>query len=161
MGVFFKKYERKDDLEKEINAEREKIEAKYNELRSRVDEASKVLQGTATSAADYFEKKYAQRKLMDELGAFKDESDERLKVDVEKMTLAMLDDMEQEIASFGKKNGFDLILKSDSAGWGDERFQQKIFRAQVGGILQKDPALDVTEVMVAELNAAYKKNRKR
>jgi Skp family chaperone for outer membrane proteins len=161
VGVLFKKYERRDDLEKEINAERQKIESKFNELRSHVDEATKVLQGTAATAPDYLEKKYAQRKLVDELNAFKDESDERLKTDVEKMTLATLDDIEEEFAGFGKKNGFDLILKADSAGWGDARFQEKIFRAQVGGVLQKDPTLDVTDAMAADLNASYKKNRKR
>ena len=161
LGVVFQKYERRADLEKEINDEKAKIASKFDELRGKVDEGGRALQKVAADAPDFLEKKYAQRKLVDELNAYKDESDDRLKARMENMTFTLLDDVEKETAAFGKKNSFDLILKTDSAGWGDERFQQRVFKTQVTALLHKDPALDVTETIVAELNAAYKKNGKR
>ena len=45
-----------------------------------------------------------------------------------------------------------MIIKVDSKGWGDERFQERIFRAQVSSVLWYDPRLDVTNTILAALN---------
>ncbi len=78
--------------------------------------------------------------------------DAELKAEVEELTLSILHDVDDAVASYGKKNGYAFILKKDSPGWTDERFQERIFRAQVSSILYHKPDLDVTNQVLALLN---------
>ncbi len=85
--------------------------------------------------------------------ARRDEMDAELKAEVEELTLSILHDVDDAVASYGKKNGYAFILKKDSPGWTDERFQERIFRAQVTLVVYHAPALEVTDEVVRELNA--------
>src|SRR5438309_6752309 len=64
----------------------------------------------------------------------------------------ILNEIEDRVKKFGIDNKYDLVIKIDSQGWGDERFQERIFRAQVSSVLYFDPKLDVTTHVLTLLN---------
>jgi hypothetical protein len=82
----------------------------------------------------------------------RDGMEEELKLEVENLTLQILDEIEEKVREFGKAGGYDMIVKIDTKGWGDERFQERIFRAQVSSVLYHDARLDVTNSILAALN---------
>lgn len=152
IGVVFKRYKRKEDLEKEINARKEGYEKQGQEQR-------KVLEGLQNSlnlikeGTDLYRQKRKELNLqMSQMKVIRDGWEEDLKFQIENLTLMILNEIENRVTKFGTDNKFDLIIKIDSQGWGDERFQERIFRAQVSSVLYFDKKLDVTDQVVALLN---------
>lgn len=79
---------------------------------------------------------------------------------VEEQTLQILTELETTIASYGKRAGYDLILKVDSGGGPTEgggelveHFQERIFRAQISDVLFFKDTLDVTKRVLDYLNS--------
>src|SRR5581483_6831772 len=78
--------------------------------------------------------------------------EEDLKIQIENLTLMILNEIEDRVKKFGIDTKYDLIIKIDSQGWGDERFQERIFRAQVSSVLFYRDGLDVTKEVLKMLN---------
>ena len=79
---------------------------------------------------------------------------------MEQQTLQILTELETTIASFGKRYGYDLILKIDSGAGPTEggselveHFQERIFRAQISDVLYFRDALDITKSVLQYLNS--------
>ena len=155
LGAAFKGYDRKEDLEKEINATKRRFEEEAREQQAQLESFK-----AKVDRADADDRPKLDGDLRIKVATFKAEREEwerSLKLDIERMTVAILDEIEREIRAYGKANGFDLILKSDSFVWGDERFQERVFRAQVVTVFHRDEALDVTKQVLERLNAKAKK----
>ncbi len=152
IGLVFKKYQRKDDLEKEINALRESYEKQAQKQQDELDGMMKTMTLLKPDTDPWRQKKKEIKLLQSQIKVIRDGWDEELKIKVENLTLMILNEIEDRVKVFGEQNKYDLILKVDSQGWGDERFQERIFRAQVSSILYHKPDLDVTNQVLALLN---------
>jgi Skp family chaperone for outer membrane proteins len=152
IGLIFKSYKRKDDLEKEINALRESYEKQAQKQQDELESLRRAM-GTIKEGSDLWRQKKKEINLqMSQMKVIRDGWDEELKFKVENLTLMILNEIEDRVKTYGEQNKYDLILKIDSQGWGDERFQERIFRAQVSSILYHKPDLDVTNQVLALLN---------
>jgi Skp family chaperone for outer membrane proteins len=152
IGVVFKNYKRKDDLEKQINAKKESLENQAKEQGNKIEGVRKQLELLKADTPLWRQKRNEVKLLIKEAEAMRDSMDEELKLEVENLTLMILDEIEEKVREFGKSQGYDFVLKVDSKGWGDERFQERIFRAQVSSVLYYDARLDVTNTVLASLN---------
>ncbi|MDF1667441.1 MAG: hypothetical protein P1V97_37195, partial [Planctomycetota bacterium] len=68
------------------------------------------------------------------------------------MALTLLDEINIEIAKYGKAQGYTVILKVDNQGIGPEQYREKIFRAQVQSILYYNNTIDITQPILKTLN---------
>jgi Skp family chaperone for outer membrane proteins len=155
IGVVFKGFKKKDDLEKQVNATKSKYEAEALEQQAELEGLRTKIQ-----RADDEDKPGLESELRAKVTAFKAQRDGwelELKREIERLTLAILEDIDNAVRVFAKENSFDLILKTDSKGWGDERYQERIFRAQVTTVIYRSDSLDVTKEILERLNAKVKK----
>jgi Skp family chaperone for outer membrane proteins len=157
IGVLFKQYKRKDDLENQVNAKKTQLEGAAKQQQSICEGLRKALD-LATEGSAYWRDKRKELKLaVKNYEVLRDSAEEELKLEVENLTLMILDEIEEKVREYGKgtpggPSTYDMIIKVDSKGWGDERFQERIFRAQVSSVLWYDPRLDVTNTILAALN---------
>lgn len=152
IGVVFKNYKRKEDLEKEINAKKNSYEDQAKAQETTLEGMRKALTLTQVGSDLYRQKSKEIKLQMSQMKVIRDGWEEELKIQVENLTLMILNEIEDRVKKFGTDNKFDLIVKIDSQGWGDERFQERIFRAQVSSVLFFSPSLDVTNQVLALLN---------
>jgi Skp family chaperone for outer membrane proteins len=152
IGVVFKAYKRKDDLEKEINSKKEGYE-KQAQAQEAILEGIRKNMSILDPKSDMYRQKNKELKLqVSQMKVIRDGWEEELKIQVENLTLMILNEIEDRVRKYGIDNKFDLIVKIDSQGWGDERFQERIFRAQVSSVLYFTPSLDVTQEVLKLLN---------
>jgi Skp family chaperone for outer membrane proteins len=152
IGVVFKAYKRKDDLEKEINSKKEGYENQAKAQEGILDGIRQSMR-LMDPKSDLFRQKAKELKLAGTQDkVIRDGWEEELKIQVENLTLMILNEIEDRVRKFGTDNKYDLIIKIDSQGWGDERFQERIFRAQVSSVLFFTPSLDVTQDVLKLLN---------
>ncbi len=162
IGLLFKSYKRKDDFETHINERRERIKKDLDEEQKRLvairQEMNQFREGSDPWLRAREKLEMAQFSL--ELKGKRLQAE--LKSKVEQRTLQILNEIEQTIGSFGKKYGFDLILKIDKAervklpGSGElvEHFQERIFRAQISDVLYYNgDKLDITRNVLTVLNS--------
>jgi Skp family chaperone for outer membrane proteins len=152
IGVVFKNYKRKDDLEKQINAHKERLEKQAQSQREEIQKLRKNLDLVNPGSPTYRIEKYKLLTAMKTAEVNAQAAEEELKSQVEALTLQLLDEIEETVRDYGQKSGYDLILKIDTKGWGDEKFQERIFRAQVSAVLYHDTRVDVTQSVLAVLN---------
>jgi Skp family chaperone for outer membrane proteins len=165
IGVLFKGYKRKDSLESLINERREAMKTelkaeheRVKDLRLRLDKGG-MREGSepyARAAQDIRLAQFALELKQDRLQA-------NLKKQVEQHTLMILNELTKTIETYGKKYGYDLILKIDKAGAGPEKvgkgdlvahFQERIFRAQISDVLYfNERTLNVTKNVERVLNS--------
>jgi len=154
IGTAFKKYERKDDLEKQINAQKESLEATGKKLQAEVEAARSALSGLTPGTDEYFAADIDFKRKLAALKATTDAFEGLLKHKVEQFTLQLLGEMDEIIKAYGDAKGFDLILKTDTVSIGGEAFQDRLFRVQVTNVLYcRKAELDVTGAIVDALNA--------
>lgn len=165
IGVLFKTYKRKDSLESLINERREAMKTelkaeheRVKDLRLRLDKGG-MREGSepyARAAQDIRLAQFALELKQDRLQA-------NLKKQVEQHTLMILTELTKTIETYGKKYGYDLILKIDKASNRGEKskgelvaqFQEAIFRAQISDVLYfNDRALNITANVEKLLNSA-------
>lgn len=152
IGVIFKGYLRKDDLEKQINSKKEALEAQLKAQGAQIEALRKQIDLMKEGSQIWRDTRKNIKLEAKKFEVMRESVDEELKLEVENLTLQILDEIEDRVREFGKKNSYDLIIKFDTKGWGDERFQERIFRAQVSSVLYHDPKLDVTNTVLAMLN---------
>lgn len=153
LGETFKNYKRKAELENEINARKQQLEKEVREKKAKVQELRRQLDLLRADTDEFRDKKYQLMQAMKEAELIVEKSDEQLKRNVETLTLQLLEEIEETVRDYRRKNGIHLVLKADSKGaWGEEKFQERIFRAQVAAVLDHDPALDITANVIAALN---------
>lgn len=152
IGVVFKKYVRKDDLEKEINNQKTNYEKQAQQQAQVLDGLRQGLSLLKEGSDLWRQKKKELNLQVSQMKVIRDGWEEELKIQIENLTLMILNEIEDRVKKFGGDNKFDLIVKIDSQGWGDERFQERIFRAQVSSVLYFDQKLDVTDSVLKLLN---------
>jgi hypothetical protein len=152
IGVVFKNYQRKNALEKQINAKKDKLEAQGKQQAQIIENLRKALDLLKEGSELWRQKRKDLKLEAKKFEVMRDGMDEELKLEVENLTLQILDEIEERVREFGKSQAYDLIVKIDTKGWGDEKFQERIFRAQVSSVLYYDAKLDVTNTIVAMLN---------
>lgn len=164
IGALFREYKRKDTLEQQVNAERERIrtelEADQEEIRRKRIQLDKafvpgtepysILRDEIKQATYVLELKTERLQL-------------QLKKRVEELTLQILTELEATIRAYGERHGYDLILKSDReeqqqlGGQQSElaqQFQERIFRAQISDVLFFAGSIDITDSVKQQLNDA-------
>jgi Skp family chaperone for outer membrane proteins len=169
IGVLFRDYGRKDEMEKDINSKREKMKKEIElDGKKLVDGRRKLdklgyREGSRPWMREAEKLKLAQYSL--ELKTKR--LQEALKNEVEQQTLSILMELEQTIEDYGKRHGFDLILKIDKAerqrsadGELVAQFQERIFRAQISDVLYfNENELDITNSVKQRLNSAQNQER--
>jgi len=152
IGKVFKEYKRKGDLEKEINARKENYEKQAMKQQDELEGMRKSMQLLQEGSDAWRQKRREINLLVSQMKVIRDGWEEDLKIQVENLTLMILNEIENRVNKFGVDNKYDLIVKIDSQGWGEERFQERIFRAQVSSVLYYSAGLDVTPGVLTLLN---------
>ena len=162
VGLLFREYKRKDEFENGINAQRKR-------LKDELDAAQEQLKKLRADFEKASFRKGSEPWLLErekiKLAQFRWElKGERmqtaLKNEVEHNTLQILQEIEGTIGAYGKRYGYDLILKIDKAERnqsgerGDlvEHFQERIFRAQISDVLYHEPSANITPSVLDYLN---------
>ncbi|RMG14916.1 MAG: OmpH family outer membrane protein [Planctomycetota bacterium] len=164
IGVLFKGYKRKDELEKIINERREQMKEEIQKERERVrDLRERLDKGGLRENSEPYLRAVTDIKLAQyQLELKQERLQASLKKLVEQHTLQILSELESTIEAYGRKYGYDLILKIDKAqraGAGGEsdlvqHFQERIFRAQISDVLYfNERALNITRNVETLLNS--------
>ncbi|MGE0713675.1 MAG: OmpH family outer membrane protein [Planctomycetota bacterium] len=163
VGFLFREYKRKDEFENAINAQRKRLkdelDAEQENLRKLRTEFEKtnLRKGSEPWLLEREKIKMAQYRW--ELKGERMQT--ALKNEVEHNTLQILQEIEGTIAAYGKRYGYDLVLKIDKAEREDatgergdlvEHFQERIFRAQIGDVLYHEESVNITKSVLAYLN---------
>lgn len=148
LGRVFKGYQRRVTLEEQINQVRREMKARLAASHS----ALKDLRKTSPTREDELqEHRRRSEELQRKITTIREEMSAVLEARVQAMTVELLQDIEDAVARYGAREGFDLILKADG-GAGAEASKEAIFRSQVDAVLWSQPRLDLSEAIVAELN---------
>jgi Skp family chaperone for outer membrane proteins len=159
IGLAFKNYSRKDDLEKEINAVKDGYQQEAEKEEAVLETKRRHLALLTPSSDKYRDLNQDVKETIALMKVRREGWEAKLKADVERLTLLVLDDIDAAANDYAKTNGFDLILKADSVGWGDERFQERLFREQVRSVIYREPSLDVTEAVTKLVNDRWEKSK--
>jgi len=161
IGLLFKEYERKDVLEEQVNAERERMQAEMaadeeelRKMRVALDN-SPYKRGSSAWLLEADRIQQAQYAL--ELKRKRLQAS--LKNDVEEMTLMLLNELEATISKYGRRHGYTVILKVDRGQHEDQgelaqQFQERIFRAQISDVLYHRGEIDCSQNVLTLLNSA-------
>lgn len=163
IGALFREYKRKDTLEQQVNAERERIktelETDQEEIRRKRIQLDKAFV-PGTEPYNILRDEIKQATYVLELKT--ERLQLQLKKRVEELTLQILTELETTIRAYGERHGYDLILKSDreeqaQLGGGPQseltqQFQERIFRAQISDVLFFAGSIDITESVKQQLN---------
>jgi Skp family chaperone for outer membrane proteins len=163
VGVLFKEYARKDDLEQSINEERERMKENVKAEAERLKKMRDALdaQGLRRDSIAWLEQADRIRVEQHRLEYTEKRLQLELKKRVEEFTLQILGELEQTIAAYGKRYGFSLVLKIDKASQGEdaaegslaEQFQERIFRAQISDVLFHKDEINITQGVLDMLNS--------
>lgn len=164
VGVLFKDYTRKDDLEQSINQERERMKESVKAEAERLKKMRDALdaQGLRRDSIAWLEQADKIRVEQTRLEYTEKRLQLSLKKQVEEFTLQILGELEQTIAAYAKRYGFTLVLKIDEAaaqsedaaeGSLAEQFQERIFRAQISDVLYHRDEIDITKGVLDMLNS--------
>lgn len=169
VGVLFKQYTRKDDLEQSINQERERMKDSVKAEADRLKKMRDALdaQGLRRDSIAWLEQADKIRVEQTRLEYTEKRLQLQLKKQVEEFTLQILGELEQTIGAYAKRYGFTLVLKIDEAtnqetpaegedaaeGSLAEQFQERIFRAQISDVLYHKDEIDITQGVLDLLNS--------
>jgi Skp family chaperone for outer membrane proteins len=164
IGQLFRDYKRKDQLETQVNQNRERIKADLDADAENIRRMRRALDtGSAPPGSPQWEELRDEIKQANFVWEMKTQRlQDQLKKQVEEMTLQILTELETTIAAYGRRHGYDLILKSDKdledtggqQGELQQQFQERIFRAQISDVLYNAEGVDITPHVKQMLNAA-------
>lgn len=169
IGVLFRDYKRKDDLEQAVNQQREQIKTelegdadRVRRLRANLDKGVFV-----PNSEPWLQARDEIKQAQFNLELKTERMQALLKKRVEELTLQILTELEATIRAYGDRHGFDLILKSDKQEeQGDapqseltQQFQERIFRAQISDVVYFASSIEITENVKQLLNSDQNKKR--
>jgi Skp family chaperone for outer membrane proteins len=154
LGVIFTRYARTAEVAREITAERERMESKAVERQRQIDALRKEVDAAPEGTVAWRDKTAELKLAQKALDAMRAEADAIAKQRFEALTLQVIDEIDAGVQEFAKANGYDLILKTTTKGWGETRLPERIYRAQVSTLVAYDPKLDVTAPLLEKLNDA-------
>jgi len=153
LGVVFARSERTAGIARQVAREREPIDARTREQRGAIDSLRRDLEATPDDNPTK-RLKVAELMLLEKgLEAIEHETTRLTQQRFETLTLAVIDEIDAAVREFAKTHGYDLILKTTTKGWGETRLPERLYRAQISTVVAYDPALDVTDAIVEQLNA--------
>lgn len=160
IGMLFKSYTRKDDLEAAINKEREEMKKQVEADVARLREMKEGLDKLYKRGSEQWEIQADKIRLDEQALQLKEQRLQRLlKKRVEEFTLQVLTELEATIATYGDKYDFTVIFKTDRTAKDEpvgalaEQFQERIFRAQISDVLFYQKGVDCTPGVLALLNS--------
>ncbi|MEZ6188813.1 MAG: OmpH family outer membrane protein [Planctomycetota bacterium] len=162
IGILFKDYKRKDDLEAKINQEREDMKGEIEGDEKRLAEKAKALENgpLRKGSAPWQQQADLLREEQFRLELKQKRLQQALQKRVEENTLQILEELESTIKSYADPRRFALVLKVDKSGPDtsdselSKKFQEQIFRAQISDVLYYDTTVDITEEVKTLLNSA-------
>jgi Skp family chaperone for outer membrane proteins len=150
LGVVFNKFKKKAILEKDVRVQKKKFDTemkKQNKFIRQLDKDAEELEGEKLQELeDRIKLEVERRRIM------KTRFEAVLRKKLVDMALTLLDEINIDIAKYGKKHGYTVILKVDNQGIGPNQYREKIFRAQVQSILYYDGGIDITRPILKILN---------
>lgn len=152
VGVAFKEYKRKAALEAQVNEFKDELRRDLVAQHEKLQELRKGLDVGPSETDSYRVRKAEYLRRLKAYEVDQQTMEERLKARVESLTLRLLGEIEDMVKRIGDERGYDLVLKTDTQGWGDEKYHERIFRAQVGAVLHFKTALDITPEVLRLLN---------
>lgn len=155
LGVVFNEYGKKRQLEVDIQKQKnlydEEIRKQTNMIRKLNEDLEELKGDKYEELAERLQLEIARRDIM------KKRYEKKIRDQLIDMTLKLLEEINATVAKYGRENGYALILKVDDQGFGaKEEFREKIFRAQVQSVLYFDKTIDLTEVVLKDLNKNFK-----
>jgi Skp family chaperone for outer membrane proteins len=162
IGVLFRDYQRKDDLESTINEERERMKGEIEgDQEALLRKRRQLEEGAFQRGSEPWLRLREEIQLEEyalELKAKRLEAS--LKQQVEEFTLRILGELEATIEHYAENNNYTLVLKIDRAAMQDAeegslaaQFQERIFRAQISDVLYFRENIDCTEGVKRILNS--------
>jgi Skp family chaperone for outer membrane proteins len=161
LGEAFKNYKRKADLEAEINADKDRLEQRAKESTAAIERLRKDLDLLKEGSELWTVKRGELSIAVKAAESLREELNNQLATRATALTVQLLDEVNEAVRDFAKANGYDVIIKKDAKGWGDERFQERVFRAQVETVLYADARMDVTQGVLELLNSPENLKRRR
>ena len=161
MGALFERYERKRELEAEVDAAREEIKAKLTRLQEKCVRRRAALRSLEDGSPEHERGARALRRALADYEAEAEESQARLKRRVEEDTLALLKDLTSTIRAYGTRHRFTMIFKVDLGATEGKKLDEAIFRQQITDLVFFDPVLDVTEDLLRYLHSQENRDRLR
>jgi len=148
----FESYKRKRALEEDLRSTREQktrvIREKETELKQIVDELQMLDLGSEqrkNREAD-LEKKQV------DLRSFTEVTAGNLAVQKREVTEALYTEIVKAIADYGKKNGFDLIIKYEDVEIKSDSLDQLLYKINQRSVLYTSDAVDITQEVIGMLN---------
>lgn len=163
IGVLFKEYKRKDDLEAKINQEREDMKSEIEGDEKKLAEKAKALENgpLRKGSAPWQQQADLLREEQFRLELKQKRLQQSLQKRVEENTLQILQELESTIKEYAGKRHYALVLKVDKSGPDtnsdselNKKFQEQIFRAQISDVLYYDGEVDITKEVNELLNSA-------
>jgi Skp family chaperone for outer membrane proteins len=152
LGVVLARYHRTADIGREVEREKGVMESRARQQKRNIDALSKEIEGMP-EGTELYREKVAELKLEQKaLEAMNAEVGAIAKQRFDVLTLTVIDEIEEGVREFARRNRYDMILKTTTKGWGESGLPERIYRAQVSTVVAYDTKLDVTEAIVEQLN---------
>jgi outer membrane protein len=148
LDTIFNSYERTQDLQAGLDAQRQQEIAQMEEMRQNLEQMNKEYQAQEMLLSEDA-KKERQAEINQKIKAYEDfrqSCSERMQSQLDSYTKQILDDIKAKIHEVAKRDGYVYIFHFDTS---------QVIDPAVVLLYAAPPAKDLTEVIVEELNAGY------
>ena len=153
----FDNYKKKRVLEEDLRAIREQksrvLREKENEIKRLADEIRMLELGSEArkKRETEFEKKQV------ELRSFTEVSAGNLTTQKRDVTEKLYSDIADAVSEYGRKHGFDLIIKWEDVEMRSETMEELLYKINQKTVLFASEKIDITQELIHILNAGYSK----
>lgn len=158
VGAVSEKYAKTADLEAQFDAVRRKLNQERDSMKEKIEKANRLLQEELKPGTDEFRARRKQIALMEaELQWFVESEGQKVEKGLADSLRGIFGDIQSAVREVAQEKGVDIVLASDQlpADTPDSPTQvrQHILLQKV---LYWTPGLDLTQDVIARLNARYK-----
>ena len=154
------KYAKTTELEAQFDALRKKIGQERDAMKEKIDRANRSLQEEIKPGTDEFRKRKKEIALMEaELQWFVENEGQKVEKGLAESLKSIFDDIQTAAAQIAEEKRIDIVLASDKlppdVPDSAQQLRQHILLQKV---IYWNPSVDLTEEVIARLNANYKRS---
>lgn len=152
------RYQKRIELESQFEAKRKETSQKRDELRERIDRATRSLQEELKPGTDAYRDRAKELALLRaEMDFFMESESQRIEMELANSLRLIFDDILAATKQVAEQRGIDIVLSADTLPSGQAENPTQM-RQQI--VLQKvlywKPSLDMTAEVVQRLNEQYR-----
>lgn len=154
LATVFKSYTRSAELERRINAERDRLKDELDGQRKKIQEINRELDQMDVESEAYQLKEEEKRIELARFELMKERLQRTIKLRWEQYNLDLLEDIEKVVKDFGKQKGFTMIFKVEGEPIEEHKIE-KLAQISLKSVLYFSSEVNITDEVVVLLNQRF------